>query len=386
MKILVVRECGGWGDVLCTLFAVRGLRRRYPEAQITYLCMEPFVPLLRLASDLDRVIPFGRTDGEPPRRAPRLRRRAMGGPIPLRAYGMTRRYDRVIDFWCPADRHERVTGGAVTRSRIEAFCDAAGVDCPPAATFDGAPALAVPPQELAWAERTWSTWSAGPSGALPAAREARRVLIQAHSARVTKNWPVAQASELGRLLRARGFTVLAVRTTGADLPGVPTVTGTSHAQAAALTAQCDVVVAPDSGLFHLAATMGRPCVAIFGPTDPRQYLRHYPLARFLWRPSVGRRVGCRCPCLYFAQNGFPPASGACREEGECMAAVGPEEALAAVLGSACAPLSGSACAPLSGSACAPLSARPSLRAPLGVRRRWRRAVWHSTGAAGRAMT
>ena len=36
----------------------------------------------------------------------------------------------------------------------------------------------------------------------------------------------------------------------------------------ALIAQATVFIGHDSGLTHLAAALGRPTVAIFGPTDP----------------------------------------------------------------------------------------------------------------------
>jgi heptosyltransferase-2 len=43
---------------------------------------------------------------------------------------------------------------------------------------------------------------------------------------------------------------------------------TTLMQAAALIAGAKAVVANDSGLMHLAAALGRPLVALFGPSDP----------------------------------------------------------------------------------------------------------------------
>lgn len=47
---------------------------------------------------------------------------------------------------------------------------------------------------------------------------------------------------------------------------------------AALLAECDLSIGNDSGVSHLAAAVGRPIVALFGPTDPE-----------LWKP-MGNHV------------------------------------------------------------------------------------------------
>jgi heptosyltransferase-2 len=38
----------------------------------------------------------------------------------------------------------------------------------------------------------------------------------------------------------------------------------------------------DSGLMHIAAALGRPQVALYGPTDPRHTPPASPLATVLW--------------------------------------------------------------------------------------------------------
>jgi ADP-heptose:LPS heptosyltransferase len=46
---------------------------------------------------------------------------------------------------------------------------------------------------------------------------------------------------------------------------------TSLAELSALVAHARAVVAPDTGIIHLAAALGTPSVALFGPNDPRQW-------------------------------------------------------------------------------------------------------------------
>jgi len=96
-----------------------------------------------------------------------------------------------------------------------------------------------------------------------------------------RRWPAAHYGELARTILARGLEVVvligpgeedianAVRdTAGTELPvvgGDLDVAGLAGA-----LARLSVLVGNDSGPIHLAATVGTPGIAIFGPTDPRR--------------------------------------------------------------------------------------------------------------------
>jgi ADP-heptose:LPS heptosyltransferase len=71
---------------------------------------------------------------------------------------------------------------------------------------------------------------------------------------------------------------------------------------AAAMAELDLLVTNDSGPMHLAAALGVPCVALFGPTDRRRTAPagdagagHVVLARDLWCSPCFKR---RCPLLH----------------------------------------------------------------------------------------
>ena len=70
-------------------------------------------------------------------------------------------------------------------------------------------------------------------------------------------------------------------------------------QLAAVMAQLDLLVTNDSGPMHLAAAVGTPCVALFGPTDPTRTapagLGHEVLYTGRWCSPCFRR---RCPLLH----------------------------------------------------------------------------------------
>lgn len=71
------------------------------------------------------------------------------------------------------------------------------------------------------------------------------------------------------------------------------------AQLAAVVAHLDVAISNDSGPMHLAAALGVPTVALFGPTDPRLTAPaggdHAVLTHATWCQPCFRR---RCPLLH----------------------------------------------------------------------------------------
>jgi heptosyltransferase-2 len=141
----------------------------------------------------------------------------------------------------------------------------------------------------------------------------------------TKRWPPERYGALGDLLAARGLACAVVIGPGEEALGAA-VSAAARARLPVLGADLDplelaallscarVVVANDSGPMHLAAAVGVPVVAFFGPTDPGRTAPSGSPARVL-----DRYVFCS-PC--FLKQ--------CPYGHECMREISAEDALQAV--------------------------------------------------------
>ncbi|HJO25319.1 MAG: glycosyltransferase family 9 protein [Myxococcota bacterium] len=149
-----------------------------------------------------------------------------------------------------------------------------------------------------------------------------------------KAWPAAHWGELARRLVAeRGARLVLTGTAGeralaeeiAARAGAPpelaplVVAGaTSVGTLAALVARTDVFVSIDTGTMHLAAALGVPTVALFGPTDSAH---HGPYGQRGTARVVRSGIACS-PCK-------KPARKACTLN-RCLAELEPKQVLAAV--------------------------------------------------------
>ena len=110
-----------------------------------------------------------------------------------------------------------------------------------------------------------------------------------------KAWPVEHYAELARSLTADGATVwvlggpgetpLAAQIAAAGGEHVRDLTGTDLRNAVLALAAADTAVTNDSGLMHVAAAIGTPTIAIFGPTSPWHWKPLNPVAAILEPPG-----------------------------------------------------------------------------------------------------
>jgi heptosyltransferase-3 len=108
-----------------------------------------------------------------------------------------------------------------------------------------------------------------------------------------KNWPINKFAELAEKLREKGFRVVWIAGPAEEDLSFPStdilVRNAPLPLLVHMFARSCLYVGNDSGISHLAAACGAPCVVLFGPSDPA-----------VWKPP-GKNVGIvfnnQAPCF-----------------------------------------------------------------------------------------
>jgi len=304
------------GDLLMVVDAIREARTAWPDAQIDLAVGSWNVPVARLLSDINRLdmldVPWLARE-DPGDRWMTLVRHARGW--------RRHEYDLVLNFepdlrsnflaWLSGAprRFGYWTGGggplltdavpydpsthvAVNARRLVAHAAGRARADEPVARDDW-PRLVPPPEAVDRARTVLGT--------------NHRPLIGVHASggRESKQWHVDRFAAAARLLaRAHlGTIVLTGATTDRrlvdlvrrglhDVPFVDASGALDLPTLAALLGELDLLITSDTGPMHLAAAMGTPIVALFGPSDPNRYgpLAHNArvLRVNLWCSPCGR--------------------------------------------------------------------------------------------------
>lgn len=282
MKRAIVVRFSSLGDVVLTLPVARSLKGAFPAIEILYLTKAAYRPLLEGQVGIDRVVTL--EEAGPGLAALRRHCRGLGHfDLALDLHGTLRsrfclgaldaarrlsyRKDALLRrLWAAGWMRERMEGAQphVTERYLEPL-RRLGV-----AQADTVPKLAVPPGSLSAARDLLV--AAG-------VRDPDRVAVVVPGARwPNKRWPPASfAAAAGGLRDAEALEPVivgdvsdleAAEAVRALIPGgAPLLAGrTGLMELAALLKLARVVIANDSGPAHLAAAVGSPVVALFGPT------------------------------------------------------------------------------------------------------------------------
>jgi heptosyltransferase-3 len=260
------------GDVLLTTPLIRSLRLAWPDAAIDALVFRGTDGILAGNTDLDRVIAVPERPGavETLKLIARLFRRyhlavsAQSGDRPTFFAVLAGRHRAGLT--APGDPN---LGGAFKRSLLQRSVAADGtvhrVDL--MLRLAAALGIAPVPELVPPAAADTSAITGGADYAVIHAPPKFR-----YKAWTAEGWRAVAAG-----LAQRGLTVVGVggpgaaerRTLDEIWQGTVAIHQGSWAETAGLIAGARVYVGPDTSTTHLAAALGRPTVALFGPMDPR---------------------------------------------------------------------------------------------------------------------
>lgn len=332
-RVLVVK-LAGLGDMLLATPALRALHQRYPRARIDALVSRESAPMLAASPLLDHVIAVEKYALDYPWQAARQPGRALA-VLPWLVGLRRTRYDAVVllhHLTLPFGRLkyrlllasigapvraglDNGRGGFLTirvpdrgfgvRHEAEYALDVAAALDAPLPLQEHGPRLA----DLGWRDVPPWVRGPGPGGA------ADGPVVALHPGggdySLARRWPAGQYVALARALHERvGATCVLVG--GAEerqLHGtilaalrhpawLTSQAGATDPHALArLLASCALFIGNDSLPMHLAAAVGVPVVAIFGPSNADAWAPYAPAHRE--RVRVVRRVDLPCsPCIY----------------------------------------------------------------------------------------
>jgi len=264
MQILIIKP-SSLGDVVHALPTVNLIRRKYPQAHISWLVNDTLTSLLQRCPIIDEIIPFERRRFGSLTQLPHFRN--------FLATLKGRHFDIAIDLqgllrsgiisW--ATRAPRRIGLSDAREGARFFYNEI-VRVPRAHAVDRYLLAAqhlgcdsTPVEFPLGGSR--SVTSEGLIGVNPSARWATKLWGNDKFAELIRRLPSERVVLTGSAVEREQIDKIA--------QGRRNLVGqTDLFQLAELYRRCQVVVTNDSGPMHLAAAVGTPVVAIFGPTDP----------------------------------------------------------------------------------------------------------------------
>jgi heptosyltransferase-1 len=282
MRILVIR-LSAMGDIVHALPAITDLRKALPQAHITLAVDERFVELAQMQAHADEVLSF------PLKRWKRAFLRKSTWRELLQTLKRYREvhYDHVIDVH------------GVPKSAIVAWLAKASLRSGPDSQYSVGwlPRLIYQQacHPASWTPRTqWvrhiAAQSIGRAMEGPAdfglklawqGQTSSTIALVVNTAGAERLWKEAHWIELGQLIAKRGLRMLLPWGNAAERERVTRLIeaiGPAHCEIgpqqslpawAATLSLCRAVIGVDTGLLHIAAAIGVPCLGLFTTSDPR---------------------------------------------------------------------------------------------------------------------
>jgi heptosyltransferase III len=285
-RVLVIRG-GAIGDFILTLPAIRLIRESIPGCHLEVLGYPGIIDLALAAGLADAVRSL-----EHRNMAPLF---AKGAPIDPALADYLLGFNLVVSYLYDPDHHFRAS---LERVGVKTL-----IECPhrvEPGRGHAAAQLARPMEALAMYLESGAL-SRSLFAAVPAPAQQNLIALHPGSGSLTKNWPLPNWVELGRRVMAE-LPAARLRLITGEAEAERGVTDTllrewqgrafDHwdrlplAELVNRIAGCRLFIGHDSGISHLAAACGVPCLLLFGPTDPEVWAPPQPRVRVLRAPEA----------------------------------------------------------------------------------------------------
>ena len=283
-RILIVKP-SALGDVVHALPVAALLKRKWPDAHLAWLVAQPFAALLETNPNVDEIVPFDRGRGD-------SLRRHSGRAGRLAATLRRGEFDLVIDLqglfrsgWLARQtRAKRRVGFAYAREAAGLFytdkvAARPGERHAVERYLDVAEHLGCGRSPVSFDLPTTPEDERRVDGLLSPLDHAKYAVLLPGTNWLTKRWPARHFASLASKMKGElGLRVVvaggpdaaaAAKLIVAAAPDALELVGrTGVRELVSVLRRSSLAVTNDSGPMHLAAALGRPLVATFGPTSP----------------------------------------------------------------------------------------------------------------------
>lgn len=280
-RILIIRP-GGFGDLLFLTPVLRALKRDYPLLHIALACFPDFAGVFANNPDVAEIVAY---------------------PVPL---ALVETFNAIVPL-------ENTIESEKDLHAVDRLFREFGIH--PDLIHDDAKACIyeLTDKERAGALSTFPTKLDDKGNAKP------RLGVQAVASAMCRTYPHDLLAHACEMLHRKGWEIyffgepksLAIQ----ERDGILNLSSRAltFRQSAAVLSTCDVVLAPDSALAHLAGALGLPCVALYGPFPWEMRTSYHPKTLAL----TGDPLAC-APCFHHpAGRRHFPSNGPCAKSGKC---------------------------------------------------------------------
>jgi len=280
-SILILRRLGGVGDVIMTTPCLRGLKEKFPNCKITYATNKEYFQgalfdILKCNPYIDELKEVSQVT--------------------------EKSFDFAVDL--TAVDIQREQGDRAPPHRIEIYCETVGVN-----PSSRVPVYTQLEEEYDFARQELETF-------FPNLKNLKLVFINPASNTPRRDVPAPSIQQVINILSSKsdiGVVLGHHFDHGLKHPRLFKAIGRNIRQIISLMDNCDLIIAHDTSLLHLAGALEKRIVGLFGSIYPPSRLTHYANAIPIWK-----KESCpQAPCWYANCSQTP--------QFKCMKSITPEE-------------------------------------------------------------